>query len=254
MLVPGRLIRTLGNLPQDVDVPSALMRLALQTGTKIVPLDRELIAEHEWQIDPDPKALAARERKWIDAQREPISFLAPGSAVAERAGARLARDVLGKGAERAASLAGAVFALLAIGLGAYFSPTAGLLLASGSALLMRMGAVVERVAQLGRAQTGPSALHRVLDGLLDPVIVILLYLAAPEDYGLLRWFIPLILIGQLRLAARFSSEKWKATYEDRITLALILACGAFWGFSVEVSAVLCLLVLASRFFTAFRDK
>lgn len=254
MLVPGKLIKTLGNLPSDVDVPSALMRLALQTGTRVVPLDRQVIEQQEWHIDPDPKALAEREKKWIDAQREPISFAAPGLAVAERAGARLARDVVGKGAERSATIAAGIAALLAVGLGGYFSPTIGLGFASLSALFARMGRVVERVAQLGKAERRPSILHRILDWGLDPVIVFLLYLASPEEYGLLRWFVPVMLVGLLRLSEKFASEQWRATYADRILLAALLSLAALGGFSTEVSAVIALLVLVSRFFSPFRDQ
>lgn len=248
MLVPGKLIKTLGNLPEDVDAPSALMRIALQSSTRIVHLDRKLIDEQEWHIDPDPKALAQRERKWIDAQREPIAFTAPGLAVAERAGARLARDVVGRGAERSATVASAVFAILALGLGSYFGAWLGLGLAASSALFARMGRVVERVAQMGKPEAKPSLLHRVLEWALDPIIVFLLYLGSPEEFGYLRWFVPVMLVGLLRLAERFASEPWRSTYADRILLAGILSVAAFFGFSSEVSAVLALLILVSRFF------
>ena len=254
MLIPGKLIKTLGNLPDDVDAPSALMRLALQTGTRVVPLDRALIEDQEWHIDPDPSALAAREKKWIDAQREPVSFAAPGLAVAEYAGARLARDVVGRGAERSATIAAGLFALMAVGFGGYFAPALGLAFASASALFARMGRVVERVAQLGKPEAKPSLLHRVLDWGLDPVIVFLLYLGSPEEYGLLRAFVPIMLIGLLRLSEKYGSEKWHSTFGDRILLCLLLAGSAFAGISAEVSAVLALIVLVSRFFAPFRDK
>lgn len=254
MLVPGSLIKTLGNLPSDVDVPSALMRLALQTGTRIEPIDRAVLERQEWHIDPDPKALAEREKKWIDAQREPISFIAPGLAVAERAGARLARDVVGRGAERSATVIAGVLAILAVGLGGYFSPSLGLSLAALSALFARMGKVVERVARLGKPEAKTSVIHRVLDWAIDPVIVFLLYLAAPEEFGLLRWFVPVMLMGLLRMSEQFASEQWQSTYADRVLLGLILAVAAFGGFAAEVSAIIALLVLVSRFFQPFRDK
>lgn len=254
MLVPGDLIKALGNLPADVDVPSALMRLSLQTGKQVIPLDRSLIEDDEWHVDPDPKALTAREKKWIDAQREPISFAAPGLAVAERAGARLARDVVGRGAERGVTYASAVFAILALGLGSYVAPWLGLALASISSLLARMGGVVERIAHLGKPAKGPSLLHKVLDWGLDPIFVFLLWLAAPEELGLLRWFAPIMLVGLLRLSERYASQRWRSTYADRILLGSLLAIAAFVGEATEVSAILALLVLISRFFMAFRDQ
>lgn len=248
MLVPGRLVKALGNLPDDVDAPSAMMRLALQTGTRIIQLDRKLIDDQEWHIDPDPKALSERERKWINAQREPIAFTAPGLAVAERAGARLARDVVGRGAERSATIGAAVLAISALGFGSYFGAWIGLALAALSAMLIRMGRVVERVAQLGKPDSKPSLLHRVLDWALDPIFVFLLFLGSPEEFGYLRWFVPVVLIGMLRLAERFAGEPWRATYADRILLGTILSIAAFFGFSSEVAAIVALLILISRFF------
>ena len=81
MLLPGTAVRKLDDLPEDIDVPSALMRIALQSGGTMAMIDRKLLAEGFWQLNPDRQALDLREKRWIDAQREQIGYRAPGLAV-----------------------------------------------------------------------------------------------------------------------------------------------------------------------------
>ncbi|MBX7540605.1 hypothetical protein [Qipengyuania sphaerica] len=252
MLVPGKVIDRLGQLPDDVDVPSALMRIALQSGSQMAALDRELVAEGKWQLNADRQALDLREKKWIDAQREQISFRAPGLAVAERAGARLARDVVGRSAQSVATIAAGVSLLGAAVAGALGFAATGLALVSFGALFGHMGGVVERVARLGRPKRGIEPIQKVLSYLVDPLLIALLILAAPESLEFLRVFVPLMLIGLLRLGERHASDKWRRTYSDRIMLGFLLAPAAFIGYSTELAALFALVVLATRFFQPFR--
>lgn len=253
MLVRGHLVEKLAELPGDVDVPSALMRIALQSGIRLVPLDRKLLAEGQWHLDADRQTLKLREKRWIDAQRRRIAFRAPGLAVAERAGARLTRDIVGQSAEPIPLAASAVCLLAAMTFGILGYASVGIGLTALGALFAHIGGVVERVARRGRPRSKPNPLRRLVDLLIDPLFAILLILAAPEELGLLRGFVPLILIGLLRLGERHASEDWRATYSDRILLGLLLAPAAFFGISTEMAAALSLLVLATRFFRPLRD-
>ena len=253
MLVRGELIARLGQLPDDVDIPSALMRIGLQSGSRVIALDRALLLEGDWHLNADRKALDEREKRWIDAQRKAISFRGPGLAVAERAGARLARDVVGQSAQPVPTISAGVSAAAAVGAGAFGYPAVGLVLIALAALFGHMGGVVERVAQLGRAERRPNSVLRALGWLIDPILIVLLILASPEDLGFLRGFVPVMLVGLLRLAERHANRKWRETYADRILLCFLLSPAAFAGFSTEMAAAIALLVLASRFFPAFRD-
>lgn len=253
MLVRGELIARLGQLPDDIDVPSAVMRIALQGGSRLIALDRALLAEGNWHLNADRQALDEREKRWIDSQRKAISFRGPGLAIAERAGARLARDVVGQSAQPVPTAAAGISAVAGLGAGAFGFPAIGLVLTALAALFGHMGGVVERVAQLGRPERRPNKVLRALDWLIDPILVVLLVLAAPEDLGLLRGFVPIMLIGLLRLSERHASRKWRETYADRILLCFLLSPAAFAGFSTEMAAALALLVLLSRFFPTFRD-
>lgn len=253
MLLPGATVEKLGDLPQDVDVPSVLMRIALQSGTSVTRVDRELLAEGRWHLDPDRETLDQREKEWIDAQRRQITFRAPGLAVAERAGARLARDLLGKTGETLPIILAGMAAVGALGAGFFGYITVGLGLATLTALFAHMGEVVERVSRLGRPDAKENPLSSVLGYTIDPIFLLLLLIAAPAELGTLGLFVPLMLFGLLHLGARHASKGWQATYRDRILLGLLLTPAAFFGHSLEMAAAIALLVLATRFFTRFRE-
>lgn len=253
MLLPGSTIERLGELPGDVDVPSALMRLGLQAGVRIAPLDRELLAQGLWHLDPDRAALDLREKQWIDAQRRNIAFRAPGLAVAERAGARLARDLVGNAGQSIPAFLAGSSAIGAMGAGAFGYVFVGLVLATLAALFTHMGGVVERVAKLGRPKAKSNPLLRVLNHAIDPIFIALLFFGAPAEYGILGLFVPVVLFGLLLLGERHSSRQWRTTYADRVILGLMLLPAALFGFSTEMAAAIAMLVLATRFFDLFRN-
>lgn len=252
MLAPGHLVERLGDLPEDVDVPSSLMRLALQSGTRIVPMERKLLAEGQWHLDADRKALELREKRWIDTQRRDIAFTAPGLAVAERAGARLARDIVGTPAEQLPTYAAIGAVTGSLGAATFGHPTIALGLATMAALFGHMGDVVERVSRLGKPRSKPGLIQRVLGHLIDPLFVVLLIVAAPEQFGILRAFVPIMLIGLLRLGEQYASEKWRHIYADRIFLGSMLSAAAFFSVSAQTAAVIALIALLSRFLGPIR--
>ncbi len=252
LLARGNLIERLAELPADIDVPSALMRLALQAGTRLVPAERKLVDENDWTIDAPREALIVREKKWIEAQRKAVPFNAPGIAVAERVGTRLAQDVVGRRSETGPAVAGGVFGLFAIAAGAFGMPATGLGLATAAAFLARIGSVIERVARKGQVASKRGPLLKLLDYALDPIFILLIFLASPDLPDLMRIFVPLMLFGILRLGATHGSEKWRRTYADRILLGFVLVPAAFLGFAPEAAALIALMVLASRFFDSFR--
>ena len=247
MLVPGHLVERLSQLPDDVDVPSSMMRLALQSGTRIVPVAPELLKEGQWHLDADRKALEMREKRWIDTQRRNIAFRAPGLAIAERAGARLARDIVGTPAEKLPIYAAISCVIGALGTAAFGYPAIALGLATMTALLGHMGQVVGRVSRLGKPRKTPGPIERFLGHLVDPLFIILLIVAAPEQFGILRAFVPIMLFGLLRLGEQYGSETWRDSYADRIFLGLMLSAAAAFSLSTEMAAALALIALASRF-------
>ncbi len=206
-----------------------------------------MIFEGRWQVEPETASLADHERQWIARQGQPVSFTAPGLAVAERMGVRFAKDVIGTRLEVAPLLAAVIFGVAA-GISALLGhPVVGLALALPMAFALPVTAVVERVSRVGSRMRRKLPLTDTLRGAADLLIASLIALASPQEDGWLRLFVPLMLIGLARLGEHRGPARLRPTYADRIALLAILVPAAMMGAVQPVAAVLGLLALAGLF-------
>lgn len=252
LLAPGSVVERLAELPPDSDVVASLLRLSLQSGVKVLPLEKRLIEDGQWHIDPSIEDLVDREERWIKTHSSPAPFTAPGLAVAERVGARLARDTLGKKGARLPALGAVLSGIGALALAALGMPVPALAFGTVMAVLGAAGETVERIARAGQFGARRSALAKALDWSTDPVLAILIAAASPEDTGWLRLFVPAVLFGLLRLGARLRDDNWGETYRDRIAVSALLVPCAFLGITQPVTAIMALLVLISLFLVPHR--
>ena len=250
MLVRGNAVEQLAHLPADVDAPSALLRIALQSGLRTHPLEMRLLDEHGWLRDPTPEELAARERSWVAGHADVAPFTAPGLAIAERIGARLAQDAMGGNLPRILALGTALAALLALSLAIAGWMVPGFGFAALAALLFAIEGVVRRVANAGQLRPPVPLLVQALTVLFDPLLVILIARSSPEDAEWLRLFVPVVLFGLLHLGERIAAPRWRRSYADRVLLAVLLFPAVVLGIAMPVAAVLGLGVLISLFLTS----
>lgn len=248
LLAHGSTVERLAELPPDSDVISALLRIALQSGVRVQPIEKRLLDEGRWHLDPSAEQLAERERQWIHAHAAPASFVAPGLAVSERIGARLARDVLGGRWARTPAIAAGVSGVVALGLAMFGWEMTALGFGALMALLGTAGETVERIALAGQSAIRRSPLAKTIDWMTDPVLAILMASASPEDTEWLRLFVPAVLLALLRLGQRWSAPKWRDSYRDRVALALLLLPAAFFGVVQPVVSLMVLIVLLTLFF------
>ena len=249
LVVRGTAVEQLAQLPGDVDTPSALLRIALQSGVRTHPLETRLLDELSWLRDPTPEELATRERNWVAGHADVAPFSAPGLAIAERMGARLAQDTMGGTLPRALALGSAVAALVALTLAMTGWAVPGFGFAALAALLFAMEGVVRRVASAGQLRPRVPVLVQALTVLLDPMYLVLIARASAEDTGWLRLFVPAVLFGLLHLGERLSMRRWRRSYADRVILTLILLPAVVVGITLPVVAVLALAVLVTLFLT-----
>jgi len=247
MLIHGANVERLSELPPDADIIAALLRIALQSGMRTVPIEKRLLDEGLWHLSPSDEELAEREARWISSHATPAPFTAPGLAISERIGARLARDILGGRGARIPAIAAGLAGVLALSLGILGYSIAALGFGALMAVFGAAGETVERIAQAGQVGARRSALTKATDWLLDPILAILIGLASPEDTEWLRLFVPVVLFGLLRLVEFRGGGKWRDSYRDRVALALLLLPAAFFGVVQPVAAVLALIVLISLF-------
>lgn len=248
LLAPGNCVERLAELAPDADVVSALIRIALQAGVRMQPIEKRLLDEGRWHLDPTAEQLERREAQWIRDHAAPAGFVAPGLAVSERVGARLAKDVLGGRWARTPAILAGVAGVTALTFGLLGWEVTALGFAAIMAIMGTVGETVERIAMAGQTVAKRSPLATTIDWLTDPVLAILIALASPEDTEWLRMFVPVILFALLRLGQRLARPQWRDTYRDRVALAILLLPAALVGVVQPVVAVLALIVLLSLFF------
>ncbi|OBX20315.1 hypothetical protein A9995_00870 [Erythrobacter sp. QSSC1-22B] len=250
----GQSVERLSDLPPDAEAASALLRIALQAGTRQAPLDPALLANGDWLLRADPPTLLAREKRWIAGKVSPVSFAAPGLATTERMGSRLARDIVGTRLERIplfAAVGAGVLAALTAALG---KPLVALSLGTVMAVLIPIAGVIQRLGRMPRNRTKRLGVDTTLRAGADLLLVGLIALNIPvEGPAWLRLFVPSMLFAMLWLGEQLDygppggSAGWRALYADRIVLLILLLPAAFFGTAQLACAVLAALVLGSLF-------
>lgn len=249
LLVRGVIVECLADLPSDIDVPSALLRLSLQADAKPIILDGKLIEQGEWHWKPNRHELEEREKRWIRTNVRLAPPSAPGLAVTDRIAVRLARDALGKSLESWLFVAAGVTAAIALALSILGMPSVGLAFGGLMAAFASIIGTVERIGSTYQLGSQSSSRTGLADLAIDPVLVVLVALASNEDTQWLRWFVPAILFGLLRLGEMVSVPRWRPSYSDRVAMTVLLIPAAFFGWAQGGAALLAGLALLSLFVT-----
>ncbi len=224
MLLPGRLVERLNDLPPDADPVSALLRIALQAGVsqRIVP--QSISNSGRWLLVRDEGQAHAAEDLWMDRQTAGLGH-SPGLGLATWLVRRFGTAMLHAGSgPRTAGLISLALLAMAAGSAWFGWPGIGLALCGPAWLIQRAGCIIAGV-QSDSLGIEPGLLSRRLPfgWLLDLVIVGLLFVAMPALTGEAAWqhvFAPVMLIGLLRLVPRFAGSEIVPWFEDRLLLAI----------------------------------
>src|SRR6478736_5012190 len=84
MIVPGRIVVGLDQLPEDAEPIAGLLRLARQAGVPERPLAERELAEGRWQIVRTAEAVEASEPAWLRRRLPPVSAFRPSAWLAHR--------------------------------------------------------------------------------------------------------------------------------------------------------------------------
>lgn len=248
MLVPGRLVDRLMDLPPDSDPASALLRIALQAGIAQRPVPDEILHGGRWLLVRSETEAQDAENGWVVRHT---------AGVATTAGPLLARTLvrhygsaLLHGGNSGLVGTGTAALLGALGLALAWAgwSTPGLLLAGAGWTLHLASAMLERLRRETVGQPPRPALYdAVFELAFDAVIVAMLVLAAPAlpgEAAAHRVFAPVMLVGLLRLLVRGSDGGWRAWAADRLAATVLLAALSLGGVldtGVPLLAVLFLL-------------
>jgi len=250
MLVPGRLVERLMDLPPDADPASALLRIALQSGVVQRSLPPEVGEGGRWLLVRSEAEAQAAEDTWMDRHTAGGPHT-PGPLLARFLARRIGPAVLHANATGLLVPYGAGYLLAGVGVGLAWLGLGwlGLMLIGLACVIQRAAAILGRLQrEILAIRTGMawrSALSAlVLDAVIAAVLV-LMRAPLPGESLIARCFAPVVLIGLVRLLPRLFSEGWSVWLADRLLLCLLLALMAAGGvIATGVPALVLLLLLA----------
>jgi hypothetical protein len=237
--VPGRLAEQLADLPGDVDIPSALTRIALQAGIPCAAVPAASREGVRWRLVRDEVEAHAIEAGWIRLHMGEGALPTPGILLSRWSILAFGPSLLHAGSSGQLVALGALAALLmALGAGWLGYTTLSLVLCAGGWTIHRAAALLQRVER-DSLNEAPSALagEQIASGLIDLTLVLLITWSMPLvawEASLSRAFPPFILLCLVRLLPRVLLRGWTAWLEDRALLALLLAIAAALGVLMPV--------------------
>lgn len=252
--LPGSGVERLAEMPIDVDIVSALLRVGLQSGVRLVPLARSHLANRNWVYLRDEAQARAFEAAWLQQRVTPASFAAPALALADRAAMALAPRVLARRSRALLPLAGGVVSLGGALAAAWWKMPA---LAFGAtalgAFLLRMTGTLGALARDERQAGWFRRMARGAPGVaVDAAILALAGLAAPAQ-GLAGWlFAATAMLLAVRLVERSGTDAIASAASDRTVLAALLALAAAAGQILPAIQLLALSALVLLYFATSR--
>lgn len=253
LVLPGRLVERLSDLPGDSDATAALLRIALQARVAEKRLPEAALAAGSWAILGDGGEAVQRQDAWLK-RNLPASGGFAATRLAARVGlSRLAipllalpRALTGLWGGLAVVLAGA------LGAAAFGWPATGFVLVALGALLAEfaLGLVHLRDAPFGAP--GRDRLGVLVPGVVDAALI---GCAALTIHG--SWwhalFPPLMLLGALHASRPGQWPGIAAVLGDRAVLALVFALAAALGVT-EPAIMLAALAIVALDAAVFRAR
>lgn len=230
MVLPGRLVAQLDQLPEDAEPIAGLLRIARQAGVPERPLAESELAEGRWQIVRGAEAARAIEPAWLRRRLPPVPLFQPTAWLARALVRRFGSRWAGSSRTGLALPAGAGLILIGAVAAAWFAlPTLAFAVLVAAALIAEVNDAVGRLVRASfSTETKMSAISLTLRLMWDATLLacgVLTIDGSPAH----RLFAPLVTIGLLQLARPILAG-WRVLAEDRGVIAAFLALAAGLGF------------------------
>ena len=231
---PGQLVERLHELPADCDIPSALTRVALQSGVRMQEVPPAARAGAGWRLIRTETEAYAVENEWLNEQFSDTGRSSPGRAIARFATITFGSSLLHAGnASNAASLAVLAVLVLASGLGWFGVVWVGFICAAIAWLTVEAVRLLRLAERQATGQLPPAITRSdALAWLVDVVFALLCLAGIPRMAGesVLSWiFPPAMLLLLLALAPSLLTGAAAAWIRDRALLGALLALAAALG-------------------------
>ncbi|MXO56916.1 hypothetical protein [Pontixanthobacter gangjinensis] len=251
LLASGSLVEKLADLPFDVDPQSSLLRLALQAGTRTVPINRAALFDHRWMlIDNDDKA-DRFEAQWLRGASSPATLFSPIRAAADRAAfAVLRRHSRPERAARIVEGVSVTLLLVAAALTYFTYSVAGLLVTALAGFAGQFSGTLLSMLMTNSSRSRTRAIWSVFRPvLIDLLLLALIVVSVPSRHAADAFFAAFIMIGLIRLIEMpkitIFSKNMRELLADRATLSLFLAGGMIFGNIIILLQVFAALSLLS---------
>ena len=261
MIVPGSLVERLTDLPDDFDIPSSLLRSALQAGVPSQPLDAALIGGRGWAILTEEKSIAEFSGQWISSLSPSFSPASPVRWMAELG----AKQILQRNTDpaRAANLlfGAACLALLMAAGAIWYEAFSFAFVSVALAVFGFATANALRRMIAGDSGNGPAKLLSgpALQNIgVDCLLVAIVAAAAPPLKMAASVFALLALIGMLRIIAVKGRQvlwPWLSdVMTDRGLIAIICALAAYFDVLVPVIQLVALVIIFAELVRNYRSQ
>ncbi len=219
----GGQVARLADLPDDVNVFSALQRIALQAAVPLRTIPPHDQPDAIWTLVYSEAQAERLEAHWIEARIQPDAGAKPTQWLMRHAVRAFGATLLESAGGMGSLLAGAgLLLVLAMGAGWFGYAMIGLILVVLSGMLWTMRAMIVRIAP---TPGGGHWLGTAFEFVTDAALVALATWGTAALTGepmLGRIFPALLLLILLRLVAGLAPPRWSGWLEDRNLLALVL--------------------------------
>ncbi len=234
MLLPGKLIAALSDLPGDWNPGSALLRIASQARIVQRELPALLMDQGRWRLIRDEAEAHRAEPGWVRLHTASAQVRSPGSWIAAGVVRWLGPALLHAGTRPYVIALGAcITALLGAGAGWFGWCGPGFAMLALAWVVHQVAGLLARVERDSLiAWSGGAPLDRLAEWVLDGIFVALCAWRSeiPKVAGVpwgIAWFPPVVLFLLLRLLRRLQpDEAWTWWLSDRFITGTLLALGS----------------------------
>ncbi len=263
MLLPGKLIAALGDLPGDWNPGSALLRIASQARIIQRELPALLLDQGRWRLIRDEAEAHRAEPGWVRLHTAGAEVRSPGSWIAAGIVRMLGPALLHAGTRPYVIALGAVvMALLGTGAGWFGWTGAGFAMLAVAWLVHQVASLLARVERDSLISWSDGApLDHLADWVLDGMFITLCAWRSeiPAVTGVpwgIAWFPPVVLFMLLRLLQRLRpGEAWIWWLGDRFVIgALLTVSSILFPFDFVLRALVIALLVAGFLLAAKADE
>lgn len=247
MVIPGRLVAHLDQLPEDAEPVAGLLRIARQAGVPERSMPERELAEGRWQIVRSADAVRSSQPAWLLRRLPASSPFRPTRWLTWWLMRRFGASLIGKRGASAGLAGGSVVGLAAAIAAGWF----GFASLAFAILLLSMISL-EAAEALGRlrrsifvSETRQSKAFLIFHLMWDAAFTAAGALSIQGSWAH-RLFAPLVTTGVLHVSPRQPDTEWRALASDRGLQAAVIAVAAALDATEATFMALALVLIALR--------